>query len=148
MTDAAESVRSVVEERLMPHRPEKVWRALTQSALIAQWLMQNDFKPEVGHRFTFRAQPQPGWTGITNCEVKIIEPLHRLVYTWGDGTETDSGLQTVVTWTLTPEAGGTRVRMEQSGFRPQDQGAYKGAGYGWPRILTGLERVAGELRCD
>ena len=68
MTDSAASTQSIVEERLMPHPPEKVWRALTQPALIAQWLMQNDFKPEVGHRFTFRAKPQPGWTGVTNCE--------------------------------------------------------------------------------
>jgi uncharacterized protein YndB with AHSA1/START domain len=59
MTDSAASTQSIVEERLMPHPPEKVWRALTQPALIAQWLMQNDFKPEVGHRFTFRAKPQP-----------------------------------------------------------------------------------------
>ena len=145
MTDSAASTQSIVEERLMPHPPEKVWRALTQPALIAQWLMQNDFKPEVGHRFTFRAKPQPGQPGVTNCEVKIVEPLRRLVYTWGDGTESDSGLQTVVTWTLAPEAGGTRVRMEQSGFRPQDEAAYRGAGYGWRRFVAELERVAAEL---
>jgi len=145
MTAVAESTQSIVEERLMPHPPEKVWRALTQSALLAEWLMQNDFKPEVGHRFTFRAQPQPGWSGVTNCEVKVVEPLCRLVYTWGDGSETDSGLQTVVSWTLTPEAGGTRVRMEQSGFRPADGAAYRGAGFGWPRLVAGLERVAGGL---
>ena len=107
--------------------------------------MPNDFKPEVGHRFAFRSQPQPGWTGVTNCEVKIVEPLRRLVCTWGDGSETDSGLKTVVTWILTPEAGGTRVRMEQSGFRPQDEAAHRGAGYGWRRLVAGLERVAGEL---
>jgi uncharacterized protein YndB with AHSA1/START domain len=145
MTDTGASTQSIVEERLMPHPPEKVWRALTQPALIAQWLMQNDFKPEVGHRFTFRAKPQPGWTGVTNCEVKIVEPLRRLVYTWGDGTESDSGLQTVVTWTLAPEAGGTRVRMEQSGFRPLDEAAYRGASYGWRRLVAELQRVAAEL---
>lgn len=148
MTDTAASTQSIVEERLMPHPPEKVWRALTQSALLAQWLMPNDFKPEVGHRFAFRSQPQPGWTGVTNCEVKIVEPLRRLVCTWGDGSETDSGLKTVVTWILTPEAGGTRVRMEQSGFRPQDEAAHRGAGYGWRRLVAGLERVAGELPSD
>jgi uncharacterized protein YndB with AHSA1/START domain len=145
MIATAASTKCIIEERVMPHSPEKVWRALTQPALIAQWLMQNDFKPEVGHRFTFRAQPQPGWTGITNCEVKIVEPLRRLVYTWGDGTETTTGLKTVVTWTLAPEAGGTRVRMEQSGFRPEDEANYRGAGYGWQRFIAGLERVAGEL---
>ena len=87
MTDTAGATQSIVEERMMPHPPEKVWRALTQPALIAQWLMQNDFEPKVGHRFSFRAQPQPGWSGVVNCEVKIVEPLRRLVYTWGDGTD-------------------------------------------------------------
>jgi len=145
MTTATKSTQSIVEERLMPHPPEKVWRALTQSTLLAEWLMQNDFQPEVGHRFTFRAKPQPGWTGVTNCEVRIVEPPRRLVYTWGDGTETDSGLKTLVTWTLTPEAGGTRVRMEQSGFRHEDAAAHRGAGYGWPRLVAALERVAAAL---
>ena len=145
MTDTAGATQSIVEERMMPHPPEKVWRALTQPALIAQWLMQNDFEPKVGHRFSFRAQPQPGWSGVVNCEVKIVEPLRRLVYTWGDGTESDGGLRTVVTWTLAPEAGGTRLRMEQSGFRLDDEANYRGAGYGWRRFLAGLERVIAEL---
>ena len=136
--------KSIVEERLVPHPPEKVWRALTQSALIAHWLMPNDFRPEVGHRFAFRAEPQPGWSGITNCEVTAVEPQRLLAYSWGDGTETASGLKTVVTWTLTPENGGTRVRMEQAGFRPQDEANWKGAVYGWRRIVAALERVAGE----
>jgi uncharacterized protein YndB with AHSA1/START domain len=140
-----EPTRSIVEERLMPHAPEKVWRALTQPALLDQWLMANDFKPEIGHRFAFRAKPQPGWSGVTNCEVKVVEPLRRLVYSWGDGSETDTGLKTVVTWTLTPEGGGTRVRMEQSGFRPVDEANWRGAAYGWQRMVAGLERVAGEL---
>ena len=136
--------KSIVEERLMPHPPEKVWRALTQSALIAHWLMPNDFRAEVGHRFAFRAEPQPGWSGITNCEVTAVEPQRLLAYSWGDGTETASGLKTVVTWPLTPEDGGTRVRMEQAGFRPQDEANWKGAVYGWRRIVAALERVAGE----
>ncbi|MDB5448235.1 MAG: Activator of Hsp90 ATPase 1 family protein [Phenylobacterium sp.] len=143
--DAAGPTRSLVVERLMPHPPEKVWRALTEQPLVAEWLMQNDFAPAVGHRFTFRATPVPGWSGVTNCQVLEVEPPKRLVYSWGDGTESDSGLKTVVTWTLTPEAGGTRVRMEQSGFRPQDEGGYRGMGGGWPRILGGLEAVAAAL---
>ena len=141
MTDT----QSIVEERVMPHPPEKIWRALTQSTLIGHWLMDNDFKPEVGHRFTLRSQPQPGWNGTMNCEVKTVEPLRRLVYTWGDGTETANGLKTVVTWTLSAEAGGTRVRMEQSGFRPEDENNRRGAVYGWQHFVAGLERVAGEL---
>ena len=127
----------------MPHPPEKIWRALTQSHLIEEWLMKNDFQLRVGHRFQFRAQPVPGWSGVTNCEVLEVDAPKRLAYRWGDGSESDSGLKTIVTWTLTPQADGTHVRMEHSGFRPQDEGGYKGMGGGWPRILGGLERVAG-----
>ena len=134
--------KSIVVERTMPHPPEKVWRALTQAELIAEWLMQNDFKPIVGHRFQFRAKPVPGWSGITNCEVLEVHAPKRLVYRWGDGTESDSGLSTVVAWTLTPADNGTLVRMEQSGFRPQDEAGYKGMGSGWPRIIDRLDQIA------
>ena len=145
MTDATTvPTKSIVVERLMPHPPAKVWRALTQSALIESWLMKNDFQPVEGQAFTFRATPVPGWSGVTNCQVLTVEPCAKLAYAWGDGTESDSGLKTVVTWTLEETDGGCRVRMEHSGFRPQDEGGYKGMGGGWPRIVAGLERVAGE----
>ena len=143
MTDG---LKSIVVERVMPHPPEKIWRALTQSALIAEYLMRNDFEPVVGHRFNFRATPVMGWNGVTDCEVLAVEPPSRLAYSWNaSGEQAADGLKTTVTWTLTPEDGGTRVRMEQSGFRLQDEGGFKGMGGGWPGILGGLERVAGEL---
>ena len=135
--------KSIVVEREMPHPPEKIWRALTTSALIADWLMANDFAPDIGRRFQFRATPVPGWSGVTNCEVIEADPPRRLVYSWGDGSESDSGLKTIVTWTLTSTGTGTHVRMEQSGFRPEDEGGYRGMSGGWPRILEGLERVSG-----
>lgn len=137
------ATKSIVVERLVPHSAEKVWRALTRSDLIAQWLMENDFASERGRKFTFRAQPVAGWSGVTNCEVLEIEPNRRLVYAWGDGTESDSGLKTVVTWTLAEEAGGTRVRMEHSGFRPEDEAGFVGMGRGWPKIVERLEQIAG-----
>jgi uncharacterized protein YndB with AHSA1/START domain len=143
MSSGAAETKSIIVERDLPHPPEKVWRALTQSALIAEWLMPNDFELKVGHRFTFRATPQPGWKGVTNCEVLAVEPMRRLVYAWGDGTESESGLKTVVTWTLTPTSAGTHLRMEQSGFRPEDEGGYQAMSGGWPRIVERLERVAG-----
>jgi len=142
------TTRSLVFERQMKHPPEKVWRALTQSLLIAEWLMENDFVPKVGHRFTFRATPLPGWSGIANCEVLAVDPPHLLSYRWGDGTESASGLVTVVTWTLMPRDGGTLVRMEQSGFRTPDELAFKRMGKGWPRVLERLENVAGRVDLD
>lgn len=140
------STRSLVIERTMPHSPEKLWRALTQSTLIEKWLMTNDFQPIVGHKFNFRARPMGGWNGVTDCEVLTVEPHVRLVYSWNaSGEQAADGLKSVVTWTLTPVEGGTHVRMEQSGFRPQDEAGYQAMGAGWPRIVEGLERVAAGL---
>jgi uncharacterized protein YndB with AHSA1/START domain len=136
MTNPAESTRTLVIERVFPHPPEKLWRALTESPLVAQWLMKNDFEPVVGTKFQFRADPMPNWNGIVDCEVLIVEPLKRLSYSWGS-----LGLGSVVLWTLTPAEGGTHVRMEQSGFRPDQEAAYKGANYGWQKFLGALERV-------
>ncbi len=144
MTEAV--TRSIVVERLMPHPPQKIWRALTQSALISEWLMNNDFQPALGHRFNFRSTPFPGWNGVTDCEVLVVEPPTRLSYSWNaSGEEAAGGLKTVVAWTLTPVPGGTQVRMEQSGFRPEDEGGFQAMGGGWPRIVAGLDRVAGTL---
>ena len=53
MTEATPETRSVVVERTLPHRPEKIWRALSQSDLIEQWLMKNDFEPVRGPPFQF-----------------------------------------------------------------------------------------------
>lgn len=144
--EARPTERSVVIEREMPHPPEKIWRALTEVPLIEQWLMTNDFAPSVGHRFNFRAPAQQGWNGVTDCEVLIVERPSRLSYRWNSsGEEAARGLKTVVTWTLKPTAGGTLVRLEQSGFGAQQQPYYQGAQYGWQRFVAGLERVAAAL---
>jgi uncharacterized protein YndB with AHSA1/START domain len=138
--------RILVVEREMPHPPEKIWRALTQGALIEEWLMKNDFQPVIGHRFNFRATPMPHWNGIVDCQVRVVEPPKMLSYSWNaSGAEAAGGLKTIVTWTLTATKGGTLLRMEQSGFRPEDENNYQGANYGWQRYLGALERVAAGL---
>lgn len=127
---------AVVVERELPHPPEKIWRALTQPHLLAEWLMQNDFKPDVGHRFTLRMEPQPNWNGVIDCQVLVVEPNRTLSYAWGA-----LGLETVVTFTLTATPGGTHLRMEQTGFpvdRPQN---YQGAKYGWRNFFAKLEQL-------
>ena len=131
MSKAETATRSVIVEREIPFPPEKIWRALTQPQLIAEWLMQNDFKPEVGHRFDLRAD----W-GSVDCQVLAIEPNKTLSYTWAA-----YGLESVVTWTLSATSTGTHVRMEQSGFRGDQQQAYQGAKYGWQRFFANLEQV-------
>ena len=139
MTEPA-TTRSLVIEREMPHSPEKIWRALTQGALIEEWLMKNDFRPEVGHRFSFRLTPVPNWDGVINAEVLVVEPNSRLSYSLGT-----MGMESVVTWTLTPTKDGTHLRMEQTGFRSEEAANYKGANYGWTKFIGNLERVAGGL---
>ncbi|HEX3862147.1 MAG TPA: SRPBCC domain-containing protein [Stellaceae bacterium] len=146
MTAPTAPARAIVIEREMPHPPEKVWRALTQGALLEEWLMQNDFQPIVGHRFNFRAPPMPQWNGVVDCEVLAVESGKRLSYTWNaSGSEAANGLKTVVTWTLTPTASGVLVRMEQAGFRPDEEANFQGANYGWQRFLGALERVVADL---
>ena len=142
MTDTKEGSRSLVVERVFRHPPEKLWRALTEGPLLAQWMMNNDFEPSVGRKFQFHGEPRPNWNGVVDCEVLIVDPLHRLSYNWGVGGS-ESGLQWVVLWTLTPAEGGTHLRMEQSGFRPDQKAAFHGAQYGWNKFFGNLECVIG-----
>ena len=135
MTNTAAETLSVVVEREVPFPPEKIWRALTQPHLIEEWLRKNDFKPVVGHRFDLRAE----W-GAVGCQVLAVEPHKTLSYTWAA-----YGLESIVTWTLTPTSTGTHLRMEQSGFRPDQQQAYQGAQYGWQRFVAALEQVAARI---
>jgi uncharacterized protein YndB with AHSA1/START domain len=131
MSNAASETLSVVVERDVAYPTEKIWRALTQPQLIEEWLMKNDFKPAVDHRFNFRAD----W-GAVDCQVLAIEPNKTLSYTWAA-----YGLESIVTWTLTPTGTGTRLRMEQSGFRADQQQAYQGAKHGWQKFFASLEQV-------
>ena len=141
MTNPDVATGSLAIEREMPYPPEKVWRALTQGPLLEEWLMKNDFAPVVGHRFTFRSTPMPNWNGVIDCEVLVIEPNKKLSYSWGS-----LGLESVVVWTLIATEGGTLVRMEQSGFRPDQEANYQGAKYGWQKFISGLERVVAGLQ--
>ena len=140
MSNLVEATRTVVLEKVFPHPPEKLWRAITDKALIAQWLLESDFEPAVGHVFQLRAEPVPNWSGVIDCEVLMVEPLKQLSYTWKS-----MGLESVVLFTLTEADGGTSLRVEQSGFRPQHEAAFKGATYGWQMFLGKLERVLARI---
>jgi uncharacterized protein YndB with AHSA1/START domain len=116
-------------------RREKVWRALTDPALLGGWLMPNDIVPTVGHRFTFRTQPAPGFDGIVYCEVLEVNAPERLVYSWKGGS-----IETVVTWTLQEKSGGgTLLSLVQDGFRPEDGFTFQMLEKGW------REKAAGSL---
>ena len=135
MNDTSLQTRTVTVEREFAHAPEKIWRALTQPHLIEAWLMKNDFVPAKHHRFKLSAD----W-GSVDCEVLEIEPNRSLSYTWAA-----MGLDSVVTWTLTPAGAGTHLKVEQTGFQPGQDAAYNGAKYGWNKFTTALDEVLAKL---
>jgi uncharacterized protein YndB with AHSA1/START domain len=126
----------------LKHGPEKVWRALTDPVLLAEWLLPVvDLKLESGAAFTFKAQPQPGWDGSVNCRFLEIEAHRKLSCTWVVG----SSIDTVVTFTLEPTASGTHLSLVQSGFKPDQKQNMGGARYGWKmmggRLVDLLARI-------
>jgi uncharacterized protein YndB with AHSA1/START domain len=142
MNDISPEALSVVVERDIPYPPEKLWRALTQPQLIEEWLMKSDFEPVVGHRFNLRGD----WGGVLDCEVLAVEPNNTLSYTWNFAHDDPAyALKSVVTFTLTPTGTGTRLRMEQSGFRPDQKQAYGGAKAGWQGFFAKLEQVLARI---
>jgi uncharacterized protein YndB with AHSA1/START domain len=138
MTEISAETRSVILERDIPHPPEKIWRALTQPHLIEEWLMKNDFSPVVGHRFNLRGE----WGGVLDCQVLDVEPNRTLSYTWNFAHDDAAySLTSVVTFTLTPTRGGTHLRMEQRGFRPDQKQAFGGARSGWQKFFGALDQL-------
>ncbi len=134
-------------EQVYPHPVSLVWRAITEPAALAAWLMENDFKPEVGHRFEFHTKPRPGFDRIVHCEVLEVDAPRRLVYSWKGGH-----LDTTVHITLEAVPGGTRLRLEHRGFRgAAGIAASLALGSGWKRKVLGrslpevLDRLAAGL---
>lgn len=117
----SEDLTTIEVEQYFPHPPDRLWRALASAELMAQWLMPNDFKPVVGHRFTFGTRPvsQTGFSGRIACEVLELTPQRRLRISWADADNADA-MRTEVTWTLEPEGTGTRLFLTHSGFDPDD----------------------------
>jgi uncharacterized protein YndB with AHSA1/START domain len=124
---APSQTESISFEFDLQHSPEKVWRALTDPVLLTEWLLPVvGFELEPGAAFTFKTQPHPGWDGIVNCRILEIEAQSKLSYAWSVPF-----LDTVVTFTLTPTASGTRLSLVQSGFKPDQKQNFGGARYGW-----------------
>ena len=156
MTPGDKAARSQTEslsfEFDLHHAPEKVWRALTDPVLLAEWLLPViGLKLETGAAFTFKTQAYPGWDGTVNCQFVEIEKHRKLSYTWGVG---NMALDTVVTFTLAPTTSGTRLSLVQSGFSPNQKQNSGGARYGWKmmggklvdlRNGSALERINGDI---
>lgn len=133
-------IRTVVVEREFAAPLEKIWRALTQPHLLEEWLMQTDFQPVKGQKFTLRNQPRPDVSVVIDCQVLALEPHKTLSYSWGA-----FGLESVVTFTLEPTSSGTRLRMEQTGFRPDQDLAFKGAQAAWKQFTARLDALLARL---
>lgn len=148
--DLRPATQEIVVDEILPHAPETIWKALTSSALIARWIMEpSGFAPVEGTRFTFRTTPAGAWDGTIHCRVLEVIPNQSLAYSWKGGDDGNTGygsrLDTVVTWTLSRTANGTRVRLVHSGFElPRNEAAFTNMGRGWKTILPRLGDVAGE----
>jgi uncharacterized protein YndB with AHSA1/START domain len=145
MTVTDNTVRSQTEsisfEFDLQHPPEKVWRALTDPALLAEWLLPVfDLELEPGAAFMFKTQPHPGWDGSVSCRMLEIEPQRKISYSW-----VVVDLDTVVTFTLTPTASGTCLSLVQSGFKPHQKQNFGGARYGWRMMGGKLADLLGRM---
>ena len=140
-TTAPAQIETISFEFDLAHSPEKVWRALTDPALLAEWLLPVvglDLEP--GAEFMFKTQPYPGWDGIVNCRMLEIEPQRKLRYAWSVPF-----LETVVTFTLTPSGLGTRLSLVQSGFTSDQKRESGGARYGWKMMGGKLVDLLGRI---
>lgn len=142
---------TIQREILIPQPREQVWRAISNRTALAEWMFPNDFEPRVGHHFTFRVPPNPkvNFDGLTvRCEVLECDPPHGLAFSWSaDGPVVD----TRVSFRLEPEGDGTRLFFEHSGFDLSlewGEQAFKGAQFGWAKMLEQLGAVVTNLATD
>lgn len=152
MTDATPHPhgQEIVVDELFPQSPETIWKALTSADLMGRWLMVPDgFEAVEGRRFTFQTKPAGAWDGTIHCKVLEVKPNERFAFAWKSGDEGNLGygsrLDTVVTFTLTRENGGTRLRLVHSGFvLPANDVAFKNMGEGWKKVVPNIAVIAGE----
>jgi uncharacterized protein YndB with AHSA1/START domain len=140
---------AITIEKVLPYTAEKIWRTLTSSAMVARWLMPNDFVAEVGHRFNFRTKPMGDWDGVVDCEVLEADPPRLLRYSWKGGSDANpaygSRLNSTVTWTLTRVEGGTHLKMVHDGFVfPGNRFGFDAMSSGWGRVLDRIGELTAE----
>ncbi|MBA3678349.1 MAG: SRPBCC domain-containing protein [Sphingosinicella sp.] len=142
--------REIVVDEIMPHSPDLVWKTLTTPEYMGRWLMEpTGFAPEKGNHFTYTTTGAGEWDGTIECEVLEAEPGRRLVHSWVGGHESNNGygsrLDTILTWTLTPVDGGTRIRLVHSGFQsPKNDTAFTKMSEGWPKVVESIGSLTGE----
>ncbi len=152
MNDASKSdTQDIVVDEVLPHAPETIWKTLTSGELIGRWIemVPTGFEPVKGKHFTFQTKPAGAWDGVIRCQVLEAMPNERLVYAWKSGHEGNVGygasLDTVVTWTLSRVANGTRLRLVHSGFvTPKNDTAFRNMSDGWKKVVPRIGALTGE----
>lgn len=144
--------QDIVVEEFFPHAPETLWAALTSGEMIKRWLMApTGFAPEQGRQFTFQTTPAGAWDGVIRCQVLEVVPNERFAFSWQGGDESNDGsygsrLDTVVSFTLTRQANGTRLRLVHAGFvTPKNDSAFRSMGEGWKKVVPSIGEVAKSL---
>ena len=153
MSDASlkSDTQDIVVDEVFPHAPETIWKALTSGELMGRWIMApTGFEAIEGNRFTFQTSPAGEWDGVIHCEVLEVIPNERFAYSWKGGHDSNVGygarLNTIVTFTLSRVAGGTRLRLVHSGFvLPKNETAFTNMSQGWKKVVGRLEAIATEL---
>lgn len=148
--DTQTQTQDIVVDEVFPHTAAMIWRALTSGDLMTRWLMApSGFDPVEGRRFTFQTKPAGAWDGVIRCQVLEVRPNERFAYSWTGGHEANAGygskLDTVVTWTLSEESAGTRVRLVHAGFKlPANESAFRNMGDGWKKVVPRLRATVDE----
>ena len=143
--------REIVVDEVFPHRPEMIWATLVRPDLMARWLKMTPvgFEPVVGNLFTYKTSAAGAWDGTIRCEVTDVVPHQRLAYRWRGGHTDNIGygslLDTIVTLTLEPAEGGTRLRVVHSGFElPRNESAYRSMSGGWTGVIARIREITDE----
>jgi uncharacterized protein YndB with AHSA1/START domain len=142
--------QDIVVDEVLPHAPETIWKTLTSGELMARWMMEpTGFAPVVGNRFSYKTKPAGAWDGTIHCEVLEVIPNQRFSYAWRGGDDANVGygslLDTVVTWTLSKVATGTRLRLVHAGFvTPRNDTAFQNMSTGWKVCVQRIDKTVSE----
>ena len=153
MSDAAPTpdTQEIVVDQVFSHAPETIWKALTSSELMGRWIQMapTGFEPVNGKQFTLQTSSAGAWDGVIHCQVLEVIPNERLAYAWKGGHESNVGygsrLDTVVTFTLSRVAEGTRVHLVHSGFvLSKNETTFKNLSEGWKKVVRNINTIATE----
>ncbi|WP_404712011.1 SRPBCC domain-containing protein [Sphingomonas sp. MMS24-J13] len=150
-SDVQTGSRAIMVDEVFPHAPGTIWATLVRPELMARWLKMTPtgFEPMVGNLFTFQTSPAGAWDGTIRCEVIEVVPHQRLAWRWRGGDAANQGygslLDTLVTVTLEPVDGGTRLSLVHSGFElPRNETAYRNMSGGWTGVVARIGALSGE----